>query len=81
MKKLVLSTIALTLLSMLSSCKGGSPGPQAATPTAATPAAPIPTATEVFQLRSECARLAEKMLESKNNEAGNASTWSQLSHY
>ncbi len=85
MKKLVLSAVALTSLGMLASCKGGSSGPQVATPLAATPATPaqpIPTATEVFHLRSECARLAEKMLEKLEKDAeGSNSTESQLSHY
>lgn len=82
MKRIVFGVIVLSSLGMLASCKGGSSGPQTATPAAATPATPstpIPTATEVFHLRSECARLAEKMLE--NDVVGIALTKSQLSHY
>ena len=78
MKKLVSSAIVLTSLGMLASCKGGTSDSQTATP-AATVATPIPSASEVFHLRSECARLAEKMLE--NNVVGTALTQSQVSHY
>jgi hypothetical protein len=86
MKTLVLSAIVLTSLGMLASCKGTNYGPQTATPAVATPAIPaaaIPTATEVFHLRSECAQLAEKMLEKQKKEEDTTGSdyWSQLSHY
>src|SRR3990172_1063562 len=44
-----------------------------------TPTFQPPTATEVFRLRSECAKLGEKILE--NNTVGSAVTQSQVSHY
>ena len=52
------------VLVVLSSCKATSPTPPTSAPATNTQAAPTPTAEEVFHLRSECARLAEKMLES-----------------
>jgi hypothetical protein len=39
----------------------------------------LPTATEVFNLRSRCAALGERMLE--ENVIGSALTQSQISHY
>ena len=41
--------------------------------------APAPTATEIFNLRSECAALGQKILE--NNVIGRPLTQSQVSHY
>jgi uncharacterized protein YfcZ (UPF0381/DUF406 family) len=75
------TAVTFMVLVVLSSCKATSPTPPTSAPATNTQAAPTPTAEEVFHLRSECARLAEKMLESKNNVIGSESIWSQSSHY
>jgi hypothetical protein len=57
--------------------------PQPAAPVPGAPASPVynqlPTATEVFNLRSECAKLGEKLLH--NAAGGAARSVSQVSNY
>jgi hypothetical protein len=82
--KLASNILILVFLASLSSCRVDTP--QATNPTSAETTnrrtAPLPTAEEVFHLRSECAQLAEKMLENqqKRDELGE-DEWSQSSHY
>ncbi len=66
---------ALSVLLFFSGCqKSSAPIPPVGTPTFRSP-----TATEVFNLRSKCAELGEKIL--KNTVIGDALTKDQLSHY
>ncbi len=73
--RLVAALILCAVLGMLGSCKGSGSGTQGIS----VPASRLPTATEVFHLRSECAKLGEGILE--GNPIGSALTDSQVSHY
>jgi hypothetical protein len=53
--------------------------PQSQPPKASVPTHQLPTATEVFQLRSECAKLGSQIL--NNNTIGSALTQSVVSNY
>lgn len=66
---------ALSVLLFLSGCQKSS----APIPPVDTPSFRSPTATEVFNLRSKCAELGEKIL--KNTVIGDALKKDQLSHY
>lgn len=70
------AALLLACLFSLSSCNDRTSAPSSA-PTPATQQ--LPTATEVFALRSECARLGAKLL--GGNVVGSALTSSQVSRY
>jgi hypothetical protein len=66
---------ALSVLLLFSGCqKSSAPAPSVDTPTFRSP-----TATEVFNLRSKCADLGEKIM--KNTVIGDALKKDQVSHY
>lgn len=65
-------------LVFLSSCDSSTSNPKANQPSTAA-VHQLPTASEVFYLRSECAKLGEKILD--NNFIGRALTQSQVSRY
>ena len=72
--------IALSVILLLSGCH------ESSAPTPCVPTQPVgalsvrsPTATEVFNLRSKCAELGEKIM--KNTVVGDGLTKDQLSHY
>jgi hypothetical protein len=67
--------LALTLLLFFDGCQKSSAPP----PSADAPTFRSPTATEVFDLRSKCADLGEKIM--KNTVVGDALKKDQLSHY
>lgn len=70
--KILLGAIILILLVMIFTSKNR--------PTQISPRTyNLPTATEVFNLRSECATLGQRVL--NNNAIGGALTQSQISHY
>lgn len=72
------ASFAPLIFLFLASCDSGSRNPPATQPAAA-PTQQLPTATEVFNLRSACARLGEKIL--NDNVIGSALTQSQVSNY
>jgi len=71
---------AIVILLSLIGCekKGQIPAPEAKT-IEETPVQQLPTATEVFNLRSQCAKMGEEVLSS--NIVGTALTQSQISYY
>jgi hypothetical protein len=76
MVKFASIAVIFVAIALISACKAPHSASAAKT---ITREARLPSAEEVFHLRSECAQLAEKKLES--NVVGPALTQSQLSHY
>lgn len=71
--------LLITLLAFLSSCGSGKSKNSNSSKSDSTITERPPSATEVFHLRSECAELAEKIM--NENTIGMALTQSVLSHY
>jgi hypothetical protein len=69
---------SLWMLSALTACSRDAPAPQQTTQPA-TPTHQLPTATEVFHLRSECAKMGQQIL--NDNVVGLALSQSQVSNY
>jgi hypothetical protein len=67
--------VALSVILFFSGCQKSS----APIPPVAAPSFRSPTATEVFNIRSKCAELGEKIM--KNTVVGDALKKDQLSHY